>query len=126
MAGVPEGTGLLILGADRVAIDHNDIRGNDSFGLAITGNFNAFIDPRIEPFNDDVVVAKNKIKDNGATPDPLRAFTPGADIVFLPDVFDPTTGMLLLVDPDPSDNCFEKNKFDVDFPPGIVNLFPCP
>ena len=33
---------------------------------------------------------------------------------------------LLLVDPDPTDNCFEKNKFDVDFPPGIVDLFPCP
>ena len=51
--------------------------------------------------------------------------------MFLPDVFDPgpitgIPGTLLLVDPDPTDNCFEKNKFDVDFPAGIVDLFPCP
>jgi hypothetical protein len=90
-----------------------------------------FLDPRIEPFNDDLVVEKNKIKNNGAYPDPLRTFTPRADIVFLPDVFGPgpitgNPGTLLLVDPDPTDNCFEKNKFDVVFPPGIVGLFPCP
>ena len=94
-------------------------------------HFNVFLDPRIEPFNDDVVVLKNTIRENGANPDPLRTFTPGADIVFLPDVFDPgpitgTPGTLLLVDPDPSDNCFEANKFDVDFRPGVVDAFPCP
>ena len=128
---VPEGTGILILGADDVTVQLNEITGNDSFGIAITGNFNVFLDPRIEPFNDDVVVQQNDITGNGANPDPLRTFTPGADIIFLPDVFDPgpITGMpgaLLLVDPDASDNCFEKNKFDVDFPPGVVDAFACP
>jgi parallel beta-helix repeat protein len=131
VAGVPEGTGILVFGSDDVTVEHNDITGNDSFGIAITGNFNVFLDPRIEPFNDDVVVQKNDIRGNGANPDPLRTFTPGADIVFLPDVFDPgpITGMpgaLLLVDPDPSDNCFDKNQFEVDFPPGVVDAFPCP
>jgi hypothetical protein len=36
------------------------------------------------------------------------------------------SGALLLVDPDPSDNCFDMNAFDVDFPPGVVDAFPCP
>lgn len=131
VGGVPEGTGILVFGSDEVTVEHNEITGNDSFGIAITGNFNVFLDPRIEPFNDDVVVQMNEITGNGANPDPLRTFTPGADIIFLPDVFDPgpITGMpgtLLLVDPDPSDNCFDKNEFDVDFPPGVVDAFPCP
>lgn len=131
VAGVPEGTGILIFGSDNVTVDHNLIVGNDSFGLAVTGNFNVFLDPRIEPFNDNLVVESNRIQGNGANPDPLRTFTPGADIIFLPDVFDPgpITGMpgaLLLVDPDPTDNCFDKNAFDVDFPPGVVSAFPCP
>ena len=114
-----------------MTVQHNEITGNDSFGIAITGNFNVFLDPRIEPFNDDLVVRDNHITGNGANPDPLRTFTPGADIIFLPDVFDPgpitgVPGTLLIVDPDPSDNCFAGNAFDVDFPPGIVGLFPCP
>lgn len=131
VAGVPEGTGILILGADNVTVQDNEISGNDSFGIAITGNFNVFLDPRIEPFNDDIVVRNNDFVGNGANPDPLRTFTPGADIILLPDVFDPgpvtgTPGTLLLVDPDPSDICFEGNAFDIDFPPGIVSAFPCP
>lgn len=131
VAAVPEGTGILILGADDVTVQHNDITGNDSFGIAITGNFNVFLDPRIEPFNDDIVVQHNHITGNGAHPDPLRTFTPGADIIFLPDVFDPgpvtgIPGTLLITDPDPSDNCFAGNEFDIDFPPGIVAAFPCP
>jgi parallel beta-helix repeat protein len=126
VAGVPVGTGILIIGADNVTVRNNEITGNDSFGIASIGNPFAFADPRIEPFVDDLVVADNTLVGNGSNPDPLRAFTPGADIIFLPDVFDPVTGMLLLVDPDPSDNCFDGNTFDVDFPPGVVGAFPCP
>ncbi len=122
---VPEGTGILIIGADNVTVRDNDVTGNDSFGIAIIGNPFVFLDPRIEPFVDNLVVEDNTFLGNGTDPDALRAFTPGADIIFLPDVFDTTTGMLLLVDPDPSDNCFAGNTFDVDFPPGIVGLFPC-
>ena len=71
------------------------------------------------------VPLKQRILQNGANPDPV-SFTPGADIVFVSDVCDPGTGMLLLVDPNPSDDCFAENGFDTDFPPGIVDLFPCP
>ena len=56
----------------------------------------------------------------------MNALTPGADIVFIPDVVDPFSGDIILMDPDPSDNCFAKNNFDIDFPPGVVSLFPCP
>jgi hypothetical protein len=42
-----------------------------------------------------------------------------------PDVFDTTTGTLLLADPDLTDNCFTGNTFDIEFPPGIVGAFEC-
>jgi parallel beta-helix repeat protein len=123
---LPEGTGILIIGADNVTVRNNEVTGNDSFGIGIIGNPFSFFDPRIEPFVDGLLVENNTFLDNGANPDPLRTFTPGADIIFLPDVFDTSNGMLLLEDPDPSDNCFANNTFDVDFPPGIVDMFPCP
>ena len=125
MAGLPEGTGILIIGADNVTVRNNEVTGNDSFGIAAIGNPFSFFDPRIEPFVDDLEVVNNTFLGNGLNPDLLRAFASG-DIVWLPDVFDPSTGMLLLSDPDPSNNCFANNTFDDDFPPGIVALFPCP
>ena len=70
-------------------------------------------------------VENNTFLGNGLNPDVLRAFASG-DIVFVPDVVDPGSGMVLVPDPDPSDNCFADNAFDTDFPPGIVDLFPCP
>ena len=126
VAGVPEGTGILMFGSDRVTIRRNVIVGNDSFGLAAIGNFNVALDPRIEPFNDDLVVKRNLILDNGGSPDPLRSLTPGVDIVFIPDLIDPMTGQVFATDPDPTDNCFGNNVFASDFPDGIVPLFPCP
>jgi parallel beta-helix repeat protein len=126
VAGLPEGTGMLIIGVDNIVIRNNDITGNDSYGIAAIGNPFSFFDPRIEPFIDGMVVVDNLVVGNGSNPDPLRTFTPGADIVFLPDVFDTSNGTLLLVDPDPSDNCFADNTYDIDFPPGIVAAFPCP
>jgi parallel beta-helix repeat protein len=122
---VPEGTGILIFGSDNVTVRNNEISGNDSFGLAVIGNPFFFFDPRIEPFNDNLLVEDNNFVGNGLDPDVLRSFTPGADIIFLPDVFDPSSGTLLLVDPDPSDNCFSGNTYDTDFPPGIVGAFQC-
>lgn len=121
---IPSGTGILNIGGDRVSFEHNVILGNDTVGLAIVGNFFAFLDARIEPFVDDNVVRKNRILGNGASPDPGQPF-PGGDIVFIPDVVDPFFGNLPLPDPDPTDNCFSDNVFGTDFPPGIVALFPC-
>jgi parallel beta-helix repeat protein len=122
---LPEGTGILVIGGDDVTVRNNDVTGNDSFGIAVIGNPFSFFDPRIEPFVDNLLVEGNTFLDNGANPDPLRTFTPGADMIFLPDVFDTSTGTLLLVDPDPTDNCFTNNDFDTDFPPGIVGAFEC-
>jgi hypothetical protein len=93
--------------------------------VASIGNFFFLFDPRIEPFVDGLEVRSNVILHNGANPDPV-AFTPGADIVFVSDVFDPNSGALIVPDPDPSDNCFADNVFETDFPPGIVDLFACP
>lgn len=123
---IPTGTGILNVGGDRVVIEENEITGNDSLGVALIGNPFFLFDPRIEPFVDDNVVRDNVITGNGASPDPLRATTPGVDIVFVPDVVAPGGGPVLLPDPDPTDNCFAGNVFGSDFPPGITALFPCP
>ena len=125
VALLPVGTGILNVGGDGVVTEFNTITGNDSVGIASIGNPFSGLDPRIEPFVDDSVTRFNNITGNGANPDPINALTPGADIVFIPGVVDLDTGMIVLPDPDPSDNCYEKNVFDVDFPPGIVALFPC-
>lgn len=125
LALLPVGSGILNMGGDNIVIQNNVVERNDSFGVASIGNpFNA-LDPRIEPFVDGLVVQENVVLQNGADPDPLW-FTPGADIVFVPDVVDLSSGTVLLPDQDPSDNCFADNIFETDFPPGIVDLFPCP
>ncbi|MEE9608382.1 MAG: right-handed parallel beta-helix repeat-containing protein [Myxococcota bacterium] len=121
----PRGTGILNIGGDDVRIHRNFIVDNGSFGVATIGNFFVFEDPRLEPFVDGQVVRHNAILKNGGDPDPLRLLTPPADIIFVPDLIDPTTGMVVLPDPDPSDNCYADNLFETDFPPGVVDLFPC-
>lgn len=110
---------------DNVGIHRNFIVDNGSFGVATIGNFFVFEDPRLEPFVDGQVVRHNAILKNGGDPDPLRLLTPPADIIFVPDRIDPTTGMVVLPDLDPSDNCYADNLFETDFPPGVVDLFPC-
>lgn len=126
VGSVPTGTGILNVGGDDVVIRNNWITGNNSFGVASVGNPFSFFDPRIEPFVDGLEVRDNVILNNGSSPDPLRALTPGADIVFVPDVIDLSTGEVVLVDPDPTDNCFAGNLFQTEFPDGITSLFPCP
>jgi parallel beta-helix repeat protein len=122
---LPFGTGILNVGGDDVVIRDNVVMRNQSVGIASIGNPFVFIDPRIEPFVDGLVVADNVVLHNGADPDPA-SIVPGADLVFVPDVVDPGSGTVLLPDPDPSGNCFEGNVYDTDYPEGIVDLFPCP
>ena len=122
----PVGTGILNVGGDRVVIENNTIRDNDSFGVLLMGNPFAFRDRRIEPFVDGNEVRENIVVDNGAGPDPNVTFAAAADISFIPHVVDLGSGMVLQTDADSSDNCFDQNTFDVDFPVGIVGLFPCP
>jgi hypothetical protein len=35
-------------------------------------------------------------------------------------------GVVLVPDPDPSDNCFARNLFGTDFPAGVTSAFACP
>jgi parallel beta-helix repeat protein len=107
---VPAGAGIVNLGGDRVLIGHNRVLGNDSLGVAIVQNPLAASDPRIEPNPDFNEVRGNVILHNGRHPDPFRAVTPGADIVY---------------DGTGTGTCFADNIFRTEFPAGITALFPC-
>lgn len=122
----PQGSGILNIGGDALTVRRNVILQNGSFGMATLGNFFSFEDPELEPFVDGQVVRGNVILRNGGSPDPLRLTLPPADVVFVPDLLDPATGDVVQADPDPSDNCFERNLFETDFPAGVVDAFPCP
>jgi parallel beta-helix repeat protein len=124
LSQLPVGTGILNVGGDRVQIRGNAILQNHSFGVGLIGNPFVFFDARIEPFVDGNAVRGNVILANGSAPDPDRPTTPGADIVFVPDVA--VGGVTLIPDPDPSDNCFAHNLFGTDFPAGVTSAFPCP
>jgi parallel beta-helix repeat protein len=107
---VPTGAGIVNLGGDRIVIRHNRVIGNDSLGVAIVQNPLAASDPRIEPNPDFNEVRGNVIRQNGRHPDPVRAITPGADIVY---------------DGTGSGTCFAGNSFATEFPAGITATFPC-
>lgn len=107
---LPTGTGILNIGGDRVVIRDNVVNQNDSLGVAILANPFAALDPRMEPNPDGNEVRGNVILQNGQSPDPERAQTPGADIVY---------------DGSGTGNCFAENKFKTEFPEGITGLFPC-
>jgi parallel beta-helix repeat protein len=107
---VPTGAGIVNLGGDHVVIGHNRVLGNDSLGVAIVQNLLAPADPRIEPNPDANQVRGNVILHNGQHPDPVRAITPGADIVY---------------DGTGTGTCFADNLFTTQFPTGITALFPC-
>jgi len=107
---LPTGTGILNVGGDRVVIRNNRVIGNHSLGVAIIQNPFAPFDPRIEPNPDGNEVSDNVILQNGGNPDPVRATTPGVDIVY------DGTGV---------GTCFAENIFKTEFPDGITGLFPC-
>jgi parallel beta-helix repeat protein len=107
---VPTGAGIVNLGGDHVVIRDNRVLGNDSLGIAVVQNLLAPADPRIEPNPDFNQVRRNVILHNGRHPDPVRAITPGADIVY---------------DGTGTGTCFADNIFKTEFPAGITALFPC-
>jgi parallel beta-helix repeat protein len=107
---VPTGAGIVNLGGDHVVIRDNRVLGNDSLGIAIVQNLLAPADPRIEPNPDFNQVRGNVILHNGQDPDPVRAITPGADIIY---------------DGTGSGTCFADNTFKTEFPAGITARFPC-
>ncbi len=107
---LPTGTGILNVGGDHVVIAGNSVVGNDSVGVGIVQSPFGPLDPRLEVNPDGNAVRGNRILHNGGNPDPVRATTPGADIVY---------------DGTGTGNCFGPNIFGADFPPGITSLFPC-
>jgi parallel beta-helix repeat protein len=107
---LPTGTGILNVGGDHVVIRGNVVVGNDSVGLAIVRSPFGPLDPRLEVNPDGNAVRGNAVLQNGRSPDPVRATTPGADIVY---------------DGTGTGTCFERNVFATDFPAGITALFRC-
>jgi parallel beta-helix repeat protein len=110
IGGVPTGVGIVNLGSDHVIVRSNRVLGNDSLGVIVLQNLFGPIDPRIEPDPDFNQVRGNVILHNGRHPDPVRAITPGADIVY---------------DGTGTGNCFADNVFGTEFPAGITALFRC-
>lgn len=77
VAGVPAGTGMLIMAADEVTVEGNLIAGNDNAGILITDHgsaTNLTLDPESEPNADRISILDNTMQDNGAHPiDAIRA-----------------------------------------------------
>lgn len=72
VAGIPKGTGMLIMAADDVVVENNIITGNDNSGITITDMAFAGIqlskDPESEPNPDRVVLLDNFMSNNGNNP----------------------------------------------------------
>ncbi len=107
---VPTGSGILDVAGDDVTVRDNLITGNDTVGITILTSPFAGQDPRVEPFPDRAHVVGNVILRNGLAPDPLRSPNQGADILY---------------DGSGTGNCFARNRFGTDLPPGITAQFPC-
>lgn len=108
---VPSGTGILNVAADHVVIRRNVVTDNNTAGVGIVASPLAGLDPRVEPNPDNNRVVDNVIVNNGSLPDVARnGGRPGADIVY---------------DGSGVGNCFARNQFGRDFPPGITALFAC-
>jgi parallel beta-helix repeat protein len=104
---LPPGTGILVLGADRVTVVGNRVTGNDTVGIGVASTLLlgviAGLPPEafagIEPNPDGVRVLGNWVKGNGHAP--AIAFLPGAD---------------LLWDGSGTGNWWAWNAFDTSFP----------
>lgn len=68
VAGIPAGTGILIMAADEVIVEGNIITGNKTAGIIITDHQNApntTIDPESDPAPDKVMILDNLMDNNG-------------------------------------------------------------
>lgn len=71
VAGIPPGTGILIMAADEVIVEGNIIRDNKNAGIVIIDHGNAAnitIDPESDPNSDRVMILDNFMWNNGAEP----------------------------------------------------------
>jgi parallel beta-helix repeat protein len=83
---VPAGTGIFIIGADRTEVTGNEIRGNDSFGIAVVSLKQAF--PKgatfdVGPTPEGNWIHGNTLADNGKNPAAsVKATGGGGDLVW--------------------------------------------
>ncbi|CAH0990594.1 hypothetical protein SIN8267_00688 [Sinobacterium norvegicum] len=71
VAGIPAGTGILVMAADDVVIEDNIISGNDNAGITITDlsmAANVANDPDSEPNPDGIKLLNNMMFNNGNNP----------------------------------------------------------
>lgn len=68
VSGIPAGTGVLIMAADKVIVEDNLIIGNKTAGIIITDHQNApntTLDPESDPTPDEVMILNNLMYNNG-------------------------------------------------------------
>jgi parallel beta-helix repeat protein len=105
VCAVPPGTGILLVGADNNQIAHNEVDGNDTFGIAV-GSFCDFapgicsLPLDIDPNPDGNKISFNETSGNGGAPFPLFAAF-AADLAW---------------DGSGTNNCWSKNKFGTEIP----------
>lgn len=86
VAQVPPGTGIFIMGADRTEVTANEVRGNDSFGVAVVSLKQAF--PKgatfdVGPTPEGNWIHGNTLADNGTKPTAsVKAAGGGGDLVW--------------------------------------------
>lgn len=71
VAGIPPGTGVLVMAADDVSIENNIISGNNNYGIAIVDlRFTAGLagDPGSDPNPDNLKIMNNFMTNNGNEP----------------------------------------------------------
>lgn len=91
VAGIPKGTGILVMAADDVVIENNIITGNESLGIVFT-DFTlakAANDPDSDPNPNRGVILDNIMYNNGTNPHPLvRASLLANMITGVPQIVD--------------------------------------
>ncbi|WP_101757727.1 parallel beta-helix domain-containing protein [Oceanicoccus sp. KOV_DT_Chl] len=68
VAGIPAGTGILVMAADKVIIENNIISNNKTAGILVTDHYsasNVTIDPESEPNADEISILNNIMLNNG-------------------------------------------------------------
>lgn len=68
VAGIPAGTGILIMAADKVIVEDNLILNNKTAGIIITDHQNApntTLDPGSDPTPDEIMILNNMMYNNG-------------------------------------------------------------
>ncbi|WP_325166491.1 parallel beta-helix domain-containing protein [Tsuneonella flava] len=69
VAGVPRGTGIMVMANEQVWVDNNTIVDNPTAAVMVVSYIKPFEDKRYNPYPREVVVADNQAYDNGQDPD---------------------------------------------------------